>query len=147
MVFLAGVGKALATGVGRVQRWQQFWAAVLTSAPQPVGAVAAYLLVERPGIAVMQLPAGDRRCLNLYGAGRQTLTRSPSSPGAAATTAALKGEAATAYLAGAGSGATWARARRRPPARRRPVAGRTRTAGDARRRSEPRGVDATALQP
>ena len=27
-------------------RWQQFWAAVLTSAPQPVGAIAAYLLVE-----------------------------------------------------------------------------------------------------
>jgi ZIP family zinc transporter len=26
---------------------QQFWAAVLTSAPQPVGAVAAYLLVEK----------------------------------------------------------------------------------------------------
>ena len=26
-------------------RWQQFWAAVLTSAPQPVGAIAAYLLV------------------------------------------------------------------------------------------------------
>jgi ZIP family zinc transporter len=25
---------------------QQFWAAVLTSSPQPVGAVAAYLLVE-----------------------------------------------------------------------------------------------------
>ena len=27
-------------------RWQQFWGAVLTSAPQPVGAIAAYLLVE-----------------------------------------------------------------------------------------------------
>jgi ZIP family zinc transporter len=27
-------------------RWQQFWAAVATSAPQPVGAVVAYLLVE-----------------------------------------------------------------------------------------------------
>jgi zinc transporter, ZIP family len=27
-------------------RWQQFWAAVLTSAPQPVGAVIAYLAVE-----------------------------------------------------------------------------------------------------
>jgi zinc transporter, ZIP family len=26
--------------------WQQFWAAVLTSAPQPVGAVVAFLLVE-----------------------------------------------------------------------------------------------------
>jgi len=31
-------------GFGRVS---QFWAAVLTSAPQPVGAIAAYLLVER----------------------------------------------------------------------------------------------------
>jgi len=28
-------------------RGQQFWAAVLTSAPQPIGAVAAYLAVER----------------------------------------------------------------------------------------------------
>jgi ZIP family zinc transporter len=26
--------------------WQQFWAAVLTSVPQPIGAVIAYLLVE-----------------------------------------------------------------------------------------------------
>ena len=31
-------------GFGRAQ---QFWAAVLTSAPQPVGAVVAYLLVEQ----------------------------------------------------------------------------------------------------
>ena len=31
-------------GFGRAQ---QFWATVLTSAPQPVGAVAAYLAVER----------------------------------------------------------------------------------------------------
>ena len=31
-------------GFGRAQ---QFWAAVLTSAPQPVGAVAAYLAVEQ----------------------------------------------------------------------------------------------------
>jgi len=28
-------------------RTQQFWGAVLTSAPQPVGAVAAYLLVQQ----------------------------------------------------------------------------------------------------
>jgi ZIP family zinc transporter len=26
--------------------WAQFWAAVLTSVPQPIGAVIAYLLVE-----------------------------------------------------------------------------------------------------
>ena len=38
---------------------QQFWAAVLTSAPQPVGAVAAYLLVEQ--ITALLPPRSLRR--------------------------------------------------------------------------------------
>jgi ZIP family zinc transporter len=41
-----GTSVAIPMAEAGFTRSQQFWAAVLTSAPQPVGAVAAYLLVE-----------------------------------------------------------------------------------------------------
>jgi len=44
-----GTSVAVPMEVAGFRRQSQFWAAVLTSAPQPVGAVAAFLLVERIG--------------------------------------------------------------------------------------------------
>jgi ZIP family zinc transporter len=41
-----GTSVAIPMSAAGFSRWRQFWAAVLTSAPQPVGAVIAYLLVE-----------------------------------------------------------------------------------------------------
>ena len=42
-----GTATAIPMAEAGFSRTQQFWAAVLTSAPQPVGAVVAYLLVEQ----------------------------------------------------------------------------------------------------
>jgi ZIP family zinc transporter len=42
-----GTATAIPMEAAGFSRRQQFWAAVLTSAPQPVGAVVAYLLVEQ----------------------------------------------------------------------------------------------------
>jgi zinc transporter, ZIP family len=42
-----GTATAIPMAEAGFSRAQQFWAAVLTSAPQPVGAVVAYLLVEQ----------------------------------------------------------------------------------------------------
>lgn len=44
-----GTSVAVPMEVAGFRRRSQFWAAVLTSAPQPVGAVVAFLLVERIG--------------------------------------------------------------------------------------------------
>jgi ZIP family zinc transporter len=41
-----GTSVAIPMAEAGFTRSQQFWAAVLTSAPQPIGAVVAYLLVE-----------------------------------------------------------------------------------------------------
>ncbi len=41
-----GTSVAIPMAAAGYSAWRQFWAAVLTSAPQPVGAVIAYLLVE-----------------------------------------------------------------------------------------------------
>ena len=41
-----GTSVAIPMAAAGYSAWRQFWAAVLTSAPQPVGAVLAYLLVE-----------------------------------------------------------------------------------------------------
>jgi len=41
-----GTASAIPMQQAGFSRAQQFWAAVLTSAPQPVGAVVAFLLVE-----------------------------------------------------------------------------------------------------
>jgi len=44
-----GTSVAVPMELAGFRRVSQFWAAVLTSAPQPIGAVIAYLLVERIG--------------------------------------------------------------------------------------------------
>lgn len=42
-----GTSTAIPMEIAGYGSWQQFWAAVLTSVPQPIGAVVAYLLVEQ----------------------------------------------------------------------------------------------------
>jgi ZIP family zinc transporter len=57
---------------------QQFWAAVLTSAPQPVGAVLAYLLVQQVASLLpfsFAFAAGAMLCLVAVELAPQTFTR------------------------------------------------------------------------
>ncbi len=47
ILVLAGTAKAPGDGPGCRSGLRQFWAAVATSAPQPIGAVVAYVAVEQ----------------------------------------------------------------------------------------------------
>jgi zinc transporter, ZIP family len=82
-------------------RGQQFWAAVLTSAPQPVGAVAAYLAVEEiTGLLPFSFAfaAGAMLALVAFELLPQALARGgriPATAGAAAGAALMLGLAAT----------------------------------------------------
>ena len=85
-----GTSVAIPMDSAGFDRRQQFWAAVLTSAPQPVGAVAAYLAVEQiTGLLPLSFAfaAGAMLALVVVELAPQAYARGGRSAGAAGTLA------------------------------------------------------------
>ena len=85
-----GTSVAIPMGAAGFRRAQQFWAAVMTSAPQPIAAVLAYLLVETVDSLLplsFAFAAGAMLSLVVLELLPQALTRSGWTAGLAGATA------------------------------------------------------------